>query len=438
MPTIRFTARALAALKPPQAGQMDYWDRSLPRFGMRVSPTRKVWTVYYRHRGRKRRLTLGKYPDMPLASARVEAKTKLHEIALGADPSADKQADRDTFDETVGALAKEYTRRAEKRRGGKEDARILRREVLPAWERRLVRDITRRDVRTPPPTKAETAPIMANRLLGLLSRFFNYALTHDWIEANPAHLLAKPSPETSRDRLLTHDELRELWAALAETVARDEHDKPRRLEDGRLVPRLTEALNDAFKAMLWTAQRCGEVSRMRWADVDLEQGWWTIPGCETKNGDEHRVPLTTPVLTLLKTRHKAAIARAARMKPLADGTRPKPVYVFANHRGTRSVAARAKKAASHLSRGGVSFAFRAHDLRRTAASGMAAARVSREHIAHVLNHRSVTKSTVTAVYDRYTYDREKRAALETWRLALDVVLTGKPQRRVLTFGDRVS
>jgi integrase len=177
---------------------------------------------------------------------------------------------------------------------------------------------------------------------------------------------------------------------------------------------------------------------MRWADVDLDQGWWTIPGSETKNGDEHRVPLTAPVIALLTKRHRAAIARAAQMKSLPDGTRPEPVYAFANHRGTRSIAARAKKAASHLSNGGLSFAFRAHDLRRTAASGMAAAGVSREHIAHVLNHRSVTKSTVTAVYDRYTYDREKRAALETWRLALDAILTGQSHRRVLTFGDRVS
>jgi hypothetical protein len=76
------------------------------------------------------------------------------------------------------------------------------------------------------------------------------------------------------------------------------------------------------------------------------------------------------------------------------------------------VADRAKNAASHLRRG-PSFHFRAHDLRRrTSASYMGEAGVDRFHIAHVLNHRSVTHSSVTAIYDRYRYDEEKRAALE--------------------------
>jgi len=87
-------------------------------------------------------------------------------------------------------------------------------------------------------------------------------------------------------------------------------------------------------------------------------------------------------------------------------------YVFSNRRHT-SVSARAKKAVSTLSKG-LSFEFRAHDLRRTVASFMGEAGVDRFHIAHVLNHRSVTHSTVTAIYDRYRYDKEKRAALESW------------------------
>ena len=57
---------------------------------------------------------------------------------------------------------------------------------------------------------------------------------------------------------------------------------------------------------------------------------------------------------------------------------------------------------------------RAHDLRRTAASYMGEAGVDRFHIAHILNHRSVTHSTVAAIYDRYHYDKEKRVALEAW------------------------
>jgi hypothetical protein len=87
---------------------------------------------------------------------------------------------------------------------------------------------------------------------------------------------------------------------------------------------------------------------------------------------------------------------------------------------------RAKKAAAVLCTGWVSFDFRAHDLRRTAASYMGEAGVDRFHIAHVLNHRSVTHSTVTAIYDRYRYDKEKRAGLEKWAEVLSGIVEVKP------------
>jgi integrase len=100
-------------------------------------------------------------------------------------------------------------------------------------------------------------------------------------------------------------------------------------------------------------------------------------------------------------------------------------YMFSNHRQT-CVVARAKKAAAILCKGGVPFHFRAHDLRRTAASYMGEAGVDRFHIAHVLNHRSVTHSTVTAIYDRDRYDKEKRAELERWAEVLAGIVTVTP------------
>lgn len=113
------------------------------------------------------------------------------------------------------------------------------------------------------------------------------------------------------------------------------------------------------------------------------------------------------------------------MKRRASAENADDRYVFSNHRHT-CVADRAKKAPAILCKDGVSFHFRAHDLRRTAASYMGEAGVDRFHIAHVLNHRSVTHSTVTAVYDRYRYDKEKRAALETWAEVLLGIVEVKP------------
>ena len=156
---------------------------------------------------------------------------------------------------------------------------------------------------------------------------------------------------------------------------------------------------------------------MRWQDVDLDGGWWTIPAGTSKNKDAHRVPLTSQMLHVLRRRE-------------LDRDN---IYVFSNDPQS-SVAWRAKKAASRLSRG-LSFTFRAHDLRRTAASFMGEAGVDRFHIALVLNHRSVTHNTVTAIYDRYRYDKEKRAALQVWARVLEGIVTlhaGAPGKTVVS------
>jgi integrase len=240
-------------------------------------------------------------------------------------------------------------------------------------------------------------------VLERISALFTFAVDQDWIEANPAWRIKKPGQERSRDRVLTRDELQELWPALHETEAKK--------ADGTAKPRLSETLNDAFLVLLLTAQRCGEVCQMQWTEVDLTTGWWAIPGEVSKNHDPHRVPLTSMVVEILQ--------RRANAKNADDR------YVFSNHRHT-CVADRAKMAAAILCNGGVSFHFRAHDLRRTAASYMGEAGVDRFHIAHVLNHRSVTHSTVTAVYDRYRYDKEKRAALEKWAAVLTEIVEVKP------------
>jgi integrase len=169
-------------------------------------------------------------------------------------------------------------------RSWSEVRRIMEREVLPVWRHRRVVDLRRRDIRELVERKARTAPIQANRVLQRISAMLSFAMDHDWIESNPAWRIKKPGRERSRDRVLTREELRELWAALHETDAENGEGTPK--------PRLSQALNDVFLVMLLTAQRCGEVCQMQWSEVDLTTGWWAIPGEVSKNQDPHRVPLT--------------------------------------------------------------------------------------------------------------------------------------------------
>jgi integrase len=147
---------------------------------------------------------------------------------------------------------------------------------------------------------------------------------------------------------------------------------------------------------------------MRWADVDLNAGWWTIPAEHTKNGQPHRVPLTSDVLDLIRAR-----------KPNEDDESSD--YVFAGCGGA-AVLHRAKKAPAAIARV-LNIDFRGHDLRRTAATFMVAAGIPREHIGHVLNHVE-GGARATRVYDRYAYDREKNIALETWGRTFRAILDG--------------
>jgi integrase len=168
---------------------------------------------------------------------------------------------------------------------------------------------------------------------------------------------------------------------------------------------------------------------MRWRDVDLEVGWWTIPGEVAKNGRAHRVPLVPEAIAIIKAQQKHVNAPQT---PADDESRDEANTDFVFVGIGASVRDRAKKAPSRIARV-LNIQFRGHDLRRTAATKMAEAGVPRHHISAVLNHVE-GGARVTRVYDRYSYDAEKRKALETWARTLQSIVEPAEPGRVLPFG----
>jgi integrase len=233
----------------------------------------------YRSGGRLRRLTLGTYPALGLADARSQAATARHTVAQGDDPAVEKYDARHA--PSVSDIAGQYLTLYAKvrKKSWRDDARLLHREVLPAWGHRKAFGITRRDVLVLLDRIVQCgAPIQANRVLALIRKLYNWAISRDLLEHNPCIQVKPPGKEHQRERVLTDDELRLVWRAT----------EP-------LDP-LTAA---QLKLRLLTAQRGGEVRTMRWEDIDRESGWWTIPAQMAKNGLSHRVPLSRPVLDLL-------------------------------------------------------------------------------------------------------------------------------------------
>ena len=197
----------------------------------------------------------------------------------------------------------------------------------------------------------------------------------------------------------------------------------KRVTDDDPAPPISPMVARGLQLILLTAQRGGEVFTMRWDDVDEASGWWTIPGERTKNGEAHRVPLTTRALALL---------REAREDGPGDNG-----WVFAGVQGG-SFRSRAVNAMVSLRRAGaVAGDYWRHDLRRTVGTGMAREGISRGTLSEVMNHVD-GGPRATVVYDRYNYDTEKRKALETWGRCLDAMIGDGKKSRALPFPARRS
>jgi integrase len=394
MPVRNLTDLTVRAIKPPANGQEAHWDEKLKGFGLRVSQGgSKTWVITYRHNGRMRWLKLGSCPVLSLAEAREQAKSKLADVQKGVDVASAKKAarDADSFAELCDRYLNEHARPKKKPGSAYEDKRIINRELLPKWGGRKAHEITRKNVielinriamRSDKP-----APVVANRTLALISTIFNFGVDNEIVESNPAARVRKPGVEHQRDRVLNEDEIRRVWGALE-------------AETGQT--------RSIFRLALLTAQRKGEIVGMKKDELDLDAGWWTIAAERTKNGLAHRVPLTPQATQILLEMNAAAgeerlIFRGGRIgRPLTNLQKP----------------IRRIKKESKVD-------FRIHDLRRTAASLMTGIGIPRLVVSKLLNH---VERGITAVYDRHSYDAEKRASLLRWERRLVEIISGEAQR----------
>ena len=414
---MKLTDRTVKALKPA-AARYEEFDDAVPGLAIRVNSGSKSFVLLYRERTpdlsggfapgkRLRRWTLGTYPALSLASARTKAQRALSELTTkGIDPAVGKREARNA--QSFGELAADYMERHAKpnKKSWKEDQRKINADVLPYWDSRLVKTLTRKDVHDLlDRVRDRGTPIMANRVQAVVSRIFKYGIDRDWLDANPATRIQR-QPEHARERILTDDELTALWKVL-ETIATHPL--------GGTKPPIAPIVARGLQLMLRTGQRAGEVFTMQWQDVDQASEWWTIPGTKAKNGQTHRVPLTAAARALLAT--------------VRPGDAQDADWVFAGSDGG-SVAARAKKAIASLrAAGAIPLGYNRHDFRRTVTTGMASLGIAHSTLAHVLNQQE-GGPRATAVYNRHTYDTEKRTALEAWGRHLDALLTGHPSRVV--------
>jgi integrase len=312
-----------------------HFDTKLTGFGVRVGKNRKTWILV---KGANRtKVTLGHYPAVSLSEAR-----KLAQEAIVA-PTWSKS--RISFPEALQAFLTLPKWRPQ-------TASVLRSTIKPFTWKKQVHLITHEDVvQVLESIEKPSARFHAQKDI---KTFFNWCIPR-YLDVSPCVGL-KSEPQPTRDRLLTDDEVKAIWAY-------------------EWLP-----YSDIIKLCILTGQRVGEVTGFNHSWIS--DGTITIPASVTKNGREHTFPFGSLTQTYLDRYAGNTFSRYSYGKKQIDKATGVTDWVV-------------------------------HDCRRYYSSTMARLGVPLHITELLLNHRG-TISGVAATYNRYSFIKEKRDAQLTY------------------------
>ena len=406
MPKRKLTAAAVEKLKPPKSGQEEHFDSSYPGLALRISyGGAKSWVFHYRLKGRQRRLTFGGYPEFSLQEAHDLWRDAKQKVREGSDPAIKEEEEAPkTIADLGGEFFKRYFR--PRNRTSPEIERMFDQHVYPIIGKMQAEDVTQRDIlRILDKVEEGGATVRANRVLAAVKRFFNWCIERGHLQASPAAHVKPPAKETPRDRVLTDEEIIALLAAIEEAG---------------------DPFGPIFHLLLLTGQRRTEVSDARWSEFDLSSGLWELPPERVKNGRTHRLPLSdaaAEIVAALPSKGNSDLLFPAQFRRVKDGQeRAVSGFTRAKERIDEHMLAHMRKVAEKRGEDPEAVnipKWTIHDLRRTAASGMARLGVPVHVVEKALNHVSGTVSGIAAVYNRHDYQDEVRSALNAWASYLD-------------------
>jgi integrase len=381
-----------------------------------IQPTGAVsWALRYRADGSSRKLTLGQYPALGLATARKRAAEALGQVAGGKDPARTKTAARaaakaetDKVERVVELFVERYAK--PKTRDWRETERMLAKEVAGRWKGKRLSEITRAQVNAMLDEIVDRGtPIRANRVFAQFRKMCKWAIGRGIIERSPCEGVTAPSPENKRERVLGDVEVKLVWEAAG----------PLGWPFGPIV-----------ELLLLTGARRDEVAGMRWSEINLGARTWTIPKERSKNGVAHEIPLSDTAMAILQslprigdrvdfvfsTTGRTAVSGFSRMKATVDDLIAGRMRDEAKARGERLDAMPD---------------WILHDLRRTLATNLQKLGVRLEVTEAVLNHVSGSRAGVVGVYQRHDWATEKRQALDAWARRLEKIVSGVEASNVL-------
>ena len=380
------TATAVERIRAPASGQTDHFDQGYPGLALRVSyGGAKTWVYFYRLFGKQKRLTLGRWPSMSLSAAREAWRDARKTIDKGESPQHQRPAAANSF----AAVADEWLKRDQAHnRTHLWVQRIIERCAKPVWEGRQISTIGRRDINDLIDSVADRgAIVMARRLHSYLHRLFRWAVGRGILETNPMAHMPKPGGEVPRDRVLTDPELAQVF---------------------KNTTKLRLPFGPIFQLLVLTGARRSEITGLRWSEIKDDT---IILGRDrTKAGEAHSIPLSPHALDIIK--------QLPRIGP-SD-------FVFTiNGRNAVTDLAASKERLDGLTE---IPAWHTHDLRRTVATGLQRLGINLQVIEAVLGHVGGSRSGIVGVYQRHSFDAEKRTALEAWAREVERIVDGKPAK----------
>ncbi len=332
-----FTRAYVRDLQPDPEKTRLVFDGALAGFGVRIEPSGvKAWVIEFRdpgagRKGQKRRQTIGRVDKIELDVARKAAKKIFGEIAGGRDIHAEAvEAKRgDTF----AAVAEDFlahVKRNRKARTHQEYKKIIDGILEPAFGKKLLKAVSRGELRKLHERISDRAPFMANRALAVFSSIWSFAARDELVKFgdNPAKGQVR-NREEGRERFLTADELTRLLDALDAAEGAGLSWKPSTEPQAKHAPKtrvsvFSPHVTGAIRLLLLTGARLSEILGLRFADVDVERGLAFLP--DSKTGKK-ALPLNTAAIDEIERlravqENDFVVGGGAGGKPRADLRKP--------------------------------------------------------------------------------------------------------------------
>lgn len=365
-----FTVKELNNLSTPKQGSRDtYHDTNVAGLTLRVTSTGvKSFVIRKRINGKPVMTTLGRYPAMTITQARVAAREALNVFSSGINPN-NKKIEQRVKSITLQESMQDYitSRKHALKAKTIRDYQIIFNSYLSEWANKELVNITRSMVVKKHTTIGNKSIYRANATMRLLRAIFNFAMSEyedsndiPIISHNPVQKIKRNwFKESVRTNIIEPNDLKD-WFTAVNALPNDKSNITHK--------NTSETVRDYLVLLLFTGLRPSEGINLEWDNIDFKNKLLNIK--DTKNREDHTIPLTKYIVDLLKARNKSSLGR----------------FVFPGYNPDKALVSPNRQVKKVINESDVQFLL--HDLRRTFATYADSLEIKHTAIKRLMNHKS--------------------------------------------------